>query len=245
VLSENLAMVDEHQRLQNPPLLEAVFEVRADIAASLTVLPGKLAAALETDYPDVKETDFAKFVLMAPPPPEAGFVATHQFRTSDGKGMVQLAPAGFSVNSLAYPGFQAFRSAVAKVLASYGRHASVSAVRRLGLRYVNGLPLPGGELLSGLTASVKWPALEAARLTSVAARGIFAYSQPKGHLAVVIGAPQETRTTLDLDFYHEPRAAMAERDILSWIDEAHQRIYEAFRSMADPKVFESWRRGHE
>jgi uncharacterized protein (TIGR04255 family) len=235
-------MIDEHERLRKPPLLEAVFELRADTSGSFTVLPGKIAAALEADYPDLKETDVAKLILMAPPPPEAGFVATHKFQTSDGKGLVQLGPMGFSVNSLAYPGFEVFRSAVASVLSAYHRHASVSAIRRLGLRYVNGLP-SGEPFLSGLTASVKWPELQGAHVASVAARAIFAYPQPEGHLAIAIGAPHDKRTLLDLDFFHEPRAPVVQPEILKWIDAAHERIYTAFRSMTKPDLFDSWRRG--
>jgi uncharacterized protein (TIGR04255 family) len=235
-------MVGEHDRLQTAPVLEVVFELRADIGGSFTFLPGKMAAGLETDYPDFKETEVAKFFPMVQLPPEAGFLATHQFRSSDGKSMVQLGPVGLSVNSLAYPGFDAFRAAVVRALASYYKHASITAVRRLGLRYVNGLPT-GKELLSGLTASVQWPALDGASVKSIAARGIFAYSEPKGELAVAIGAPRNTGpgTLLDLDFFYEPGTPMAEIDILGWIDAAHRRVNQAFRAMTDPKLFESWR----
>lgn len=233
-------MVHEHARLKKAPVLETVFELRAAIGGSFTFLPGKMAASLEIDYPDARETDLAKFFGIAPLPPEAGFLATHQFRTSDGKNLVQLGPMGLVVNSLAYPGFDAFRSAVAKALASYHEHASVTAIRRLGLRYVNSLPR-GDALLSGLTVSVQWPALEGAIHQSVAARGIFAYSEPEGQLAVAVRAPHDAGTLLDLDFFSEPGAAMPEADILVWIDAAHSLVYEAFRGMTDPDLFESWR----
>src|SRR5712691_8623729 len=134
-------MVGEHDRLQAAPLIEAVFELRADTSGSFALLPGKMAAGLEADYPDFKETEFAKLAPMVQLPPEAGFFATHQFRTSDGKSMVQLGPLGLTVNALAYPGFGAFRKEVVTALANYCRHASITAVRRLGLRYINGLPV--------------------------------------------------------------------------------------------------------
>lgn len=236
-----LAMAGEHDRLRKPPVIETVFELRADIGGSFTFLPGKMAAGLEADYPEVKETDFAKFFALAAPPPEAGFLATHQYRTSDGKQMVQLGPVGLSVNSLAYPGFTAFRSAVSKALRTYCTHASITAIRRLGLRYVNVLPSGGSSLLEGLTATVKWPSLEGSSVKSVAARGIFTYSEPSGQLAIAVGAPHPAGTLLDLDFFHEPGAAMTEADMLVWTDGAHERVYRAFRGMTDPKLFDSWR----
>lgn len=240
-------MAGKHDTLSRAPLVEAVFELRADTEGSITVLPGKMAVALEADYPEVKETEAARFLAFAPLPPEAGFAATHQFRASDGKGLVQLGPMGLTVNAIAYPGFDAFRSAVSKVLGTYHAHASVVSVRRLGLRYVNRLAPPENVLLSGLNASLTWPAIQDASISSVALRGVFGYSDPKGQLAIAIAAPAQFSVPyhagrlLDLDFSSEPVAAMTPADILSWVDKAHDRVYQAFRGMVDSKVFESWR----
>lgn len=240
-------MAGKHDRLGKAPLIEAVFELRADTEASITVLPGKMAVALEADYPEVKETEAARFLAIAPLPPEAGFAATHHFRASDGKGLVQLGPMGLTVNALVYTGFDSFRAAISRVLETYYTHASVAAVRRLGLRYVNRLPSTEGPLLSGLTASLTWPQIEEATIKSVAVRGIFRYTQPSGQLAIAIAGPaqfsppHQAGRLLDLDFSSEPAAAMTVRDILSWVDSAHERVYQAFRGMVDPSVFESWR----
>jgi uncharacterized protein (TIGR04255 family) len=240
-------MAGRHDTLSRAPLVEAVFELRADTEGSITVLPGKMAVALEADYPEVKETEAARFLAIAPLPPEAGFAATHQFRASDGKGLVQLGPMGLTVNAIAYPGFDAFRAAVSKVLDTYHAHASVVSVRRLGLRYVNRLAPPEDLLLSGLTVSLTWPTIQDASVKSVALRGIFGYSDPKGQLAIAIAAPaqfsapRQAGRLLDLDFSSEPLCAMTAADILSWVDKAHDRVYQAFRGMVDSKVFESWR----
>lgn len=161
--------------------------------------------------------------------------------------MVQLGPMGLTVNALAYTGFVAFRAAVARVLEKYYEHASVVGVRRLGLRYVNRLPPAEESLLSGLTASLTWPQIEGATTKSVAVRGIFTYSEPSGQLAIAIAAPaqflapHQAGRLLDLDFSCETSAAMTAQDILSWVDSAHARVYQAFRGMVDPSVFQSWR----
>jgi uncharacterized protein (TIGR04255 family) len=154
---------------------------------------------------------------------------------------------GLTVNAISYPGFDAFRAAVSKVLGTYHAHASVVSVRRLGLRYVNRLAPAEGLFLSGLTASLTWPVIQDASTKSVALRGIFEYSEPKGQLAIAVAAPAQFSAPyqagrlLDLDFWSEPLSAMTATDILSWVDKAHDRVYQAFRGMVDSKVFESWR----
>ncbi len=160
---------------------------------------------------------------------------------------MQIGPMGLTVNAIAYPGFGAFRAAVSKVLEIYHAHASVVSGRRLGLRYVNRLAPAEGSLLSGLTASLAWPAIQEASAKSAAVRGIFGYSDPKGQLAIAIAAPAQFSAPyqagrlLDLDFSSEPLSAITVADILSWVDKAHDRVYQAFRGMVDPKLFESWR----
>jgi len=240
-------MPGEHDTLHKAPLIEVVFELRAETAASVTVLPGKMAMALEGDYPVVQETEVAKFLAIAALPLDAGFAASHQFRASDGGTMVQLGPMGLTVNALAYAGFAGFRAAVAQVIRRYFEHASVGNVRRLGLRYINRLPAAEKPALSGLTASLNWPEIEGATAKSIAVRGVFTFSKPSGQLAVAIAAPaqfsapHQAGRLLDLDFSFEPSAAMTAQDILSWVDTAHARIYEAFRDMVEPSVFQSWR----
>ena len=80
----------------------------------------------------------AKFapLMELPELPEAPFLVTHQFFAPGNKSVVQIGPRGITVNTSAYPGFEQFRSAIAKVLETYIALAKPTSVFRLGLRYL-------------------------------------------------------------------------------------------------------------
>ena len=85
---------------------------------------------------------------------------------------------------------------------------------------------------------MEWPALPGGKPESVAARSVVSYETPVGGLGIAISEPYESDgVLLDLDFFHEPKRKMANEDILTWIDAAHERTYEAFRTMIDADLF--------
>ncbi len=231
------AAATAHDPLTKAPVFEAVFELRTKLSTSLSLLPGAMAAALRPDYPHATETDLARLGGMLTPPPETGLLITHQYRSEDGKRLVQLGPTGISVNALAYPGYQKFRDAIEGILKHYSAQAALESVVRLGLRYLNRLPR-GSRLLAPLTVRMEWPAQPSGKLESVAARSVVSYEYPIGRLGIAISEPYEADgVLLDLDFFHEPRRRMSNEDILTWIDAAHEKTYEAFRTMVDAEMF--------
>jgi len=235
--------VGGHPTLTKAPVIEAVFEFRAR-ASSFSLLPGALADPLKSlNYPKVVETELAKFgPMMELPdvPVDAPFLVTHRFSSEDDKSVVQIGPRGMTVNALAYPGFGAFRSTVTKVLDTYIALAQPKTVSRLGLRYINHVPSTTGRLFGSFAVKLEWPPLAGATQKSLAARMVLSYSEPPGELGIAIGDPAD-KASLDLDFFLLPDRPMSQEQVLAWLDRAHDRVYEAFRSMVPSELFASWK----
>lgn len=230
-----------HPPLSKAPVSEAVFEFRRPHGTSFSLLPGAMAEPLRgLNYAKVVETELGKIGAWVELPPEAGILVTHQFCSADDKNLVQLGPRGFTVNSVAYPGFEAFREAVAKVLDVYLTLAKPESVTRLGLRYLNTVPATEGRLLASFTVKQDWPHLEGSSPKSLAARMLLSYADPPGQLGIAVVDPAP-KASLDLDFFHSPEKAMTVDEVLSWVDRAHERVYEAFRGMVRPELFEAWK----
>jgi uncharacterized protein (TIGR04255 family) len=233
-----MQMGSGHEKLVRAPVTEAICELRVVGTKPFSLLPGAMATALHEDFPASQETEAARVVGLLNLPPEAGFIVTHQFRSLDGKRLVQLGPGGISVNASAYPGFEAFKESIGRVFNTFTEIVDAQSVTRIGLRYINGLPLDS-QLLASLTATVRWPPLDGGKVQSIAARTVLGYEEPPGTLAVAISAPHSLGTLLDLDFFTEPKIEMTLSEILGWIDSAHERVYDAFRSMTSPALFET------
>lgn len=229
-----------HPPLARAPLIEAVFELRGKLEPSFSLIPGRIAAALSADYPQASETELARFGTMVESPEEAGLIITHQYRSSDGKRLVQLGPGGISVNSLAYTGFANFRACISAVLKTYFEVAVVQSVTRIGLRYLNRVPSGDAGFLSGFTVKIEWPPLSGGKRQAFAARMLLTYEDPPGQLGAALAEPS-TGATLDLDFFVQPRKALGQAEILAWVDKAHDRVYEAFTGLVSPARFESWK----
>jgi uncharacterized protein (TIGR04255 family) len=230
-----------HPRLAKAPVIEALFELRGKFDRPFSLIPGRMAEALAADYPETIETELAKFgSIFAEYPTEAPFIVSHQFKTPDGKRLVQIGPMGIAVNSLAYTAFADFRASVSSAIETYYSVALIKGISRVGLRYLNRVPAKDGAFLGGLTVKLDWPPLNSAKATSLAARMVFSYDDPPGQLGAALAGPNP-ETTLDLDFSFTPHSELALRQVLSWIDRAHERIYEAFTALVSPALMESWK----
>lgn len=233
-------MTSGHDKLRQPPVVEAVCELRVSSGTPFSLIPGAVSSALRDDFPSSTETEAAKVAGLMQLPAEAGLVVTHQFRSLDEKRLVQLGPAGISVNFTEYPGYERFSGAVDRVFRSFLEVADVQSVMRIGLRYINALP-PGDGLFASLTASQDWPSITGGEMRSLAARATFGFREEAGTMAVAIASPHKLGTLLDLDFFSEPLRALSLAEILAWLDTAHGRVYEAFRAMIAPAVFTALR----
>jgi uncharacterized protein (TIGR04255 family) len=221
----------EHPQLARSPLVEALFEVRFVSNLPYGLLPGQMLDRLADSFPDAIELDAAHLPsnLPEPFPP----VVRHRFRSGDGSRMFQTGIGLASVNHTAYTRFAGLRADVEKVLDSLIDLGGLNSLSRLGLRYINridaGRPWP--EITSALYSL---PGAIEDRLKQ--RRLLFNLEFGDDRMNVVLadnvvdGSP---KLDIDLDF-HRPNARSLVPSvlaILSWLDTAHEEVYQAFMSL--------------
>ncbi len=234
--------VGEHERLRHAPVVEAAFELRIPGSDAYSLLPGKLAEALVKEYPVVREMEVTKLLGIIQIPQTAGLVVTHRYFSRDEKQLVQLSPHGIGVNTQAYPGFKEYRRAIASVLGRYLDLVGARTSTRIGLRYINRLPAVENDLMASFTTTFELPKVGDKSVRSIAARALYDFQDdPKGTLAVALSSDHEKDPMLDLDFFQESVGPLELEGLLTWLDLAHERVYQAFRALVPEGLFVAWK----
>src|SRR5690242_19766931 len=123
-------------KLNNPPIVEAVCEIRCEINKPYSLMPGALYERIKKNFPKVEELPMAK--LGGPVPDELKFIPAHRFLTFDGRYLAQIGPQVCSINALKpYSGFEDFEKQIEQVFDGYKDIAEPSTINRIGLRYIN------------------------------------------------------------------------------------------------------------
>lgn len=235
------------ERLASPPLIEALCEFFFGPPTTWDwTLPGSFYAQIRDEFPDKTQKDPAvTFRFHGSPtsivvPPTARFPERVQFSRRDGSAMVQVAPNLLVVNHLRpYEDWERFRELIVRMFTRYSSLMGPWKVQRTGLRYINRLPLPGGprDLSDVVTVvSQSWSGLQARTLSRFYQKYELEYDDPTGTLVHQTGTVRdgdEESAMLDLHFISE-----CEVDdvtvLVPWLDQAHDRIGEAFVASLHP-----------
>lgn len=129
------------------PIAEAIIEIRCDLPAD-TTLEALAAAAPTEGFPTVEATVTVTGMLEVRPDGieqrTTGEQTGHLFRSEDGRAVVQARLDGYSFGCLApYDRWEAFSAEAERHWHRYRDVASPSKARRLGVRYVNRVNIPG------------------------------------------------------------------------------------------------------
>lgn len=122
-----------HAPWRNPPLQEAVFEVRFPPVGDYSIFVGGMAEVKRNRFPKVDR-------LPANELPSSIMVSgavRHRFTTEDKSLLFQTGQDVISVNAISYSGFSKFANDIEDILKSAQNYADIGRVNRLGLRYVN------------------------------------------------------------------------------------------------------------
>lgn len=138
-------------KLDRAPIIEAVVDIDCDtpIGQSLESLRESAKRAFESTYPVFRERIVHAHTFAAAP--EAGALVGSeralgalQFFSHDEKQLVQVRAGGFSFNRLApYGSFDEYLPEIRRAWDRYRALVTPSQVRKLGLRYINRIILPG------------------------------------------------------------------------------------------------------
>jgi uncharacterized protein (TIGR04255 family) len=135
------------KRYQNPPVVEALFEVCFRGGQWDTTVPGLFYEKISDRFPKKSQVEDVQFELRvsrdAPEPKILQRVERSQFVRANGSGMVQISPALLVVNQLRpYTHFENWRPLALEMLGLYRQLVKPEGIERLGVRYINRVVIP-------------------------------------------------------------------------------------------------------
>ena len=231
-----------HPTYPNPTVVEAVCEIhfgRSPDKPWKPSLPGELFKVVQDDYPEIEPVVEVGVQLEFGPsgvgqhmlPPRQRVRLKHRERPI----LLQIGEDVLTVNFLRpYPGWDEVKNTV---LSTWRRAAPVlgaSAISRIGLRYINRIPLAGGESIA------KW--LTATRLVPEAIvsskAGFFSRVEaglgPGDRVVATIGEEPGAEgggpaaIIFDIDRITERELAPSDGPLAMEIDRLHQEVWDAF-----------------
>lgn len=245
--------------LKNPPLVEAVCEFRFDPASEWDwTVPGRLFDKIGDEFSERSEVRRLEVTVEqgGEKSPSPAVIETGpdriQLKRPDGSAMVQVGPKLLAINHLRpYPNWETFRGLILRVYQTYCDIAGSSALDRIGLRYINQIPIPsaGRKINEMLTIQPKLSRSLDRPVTSFFQRYALEHENPKGGLIhqtglqIVDGNPI---VALDLDFFSKAVADIASvESMMDWLDQAHERVEEGFIDSLTPDFYERLKKGEE
>ncbi len=230
------------EQLSKPPLIEAVFDVRASCETSAALIPGAIYGRLKSRFP-ISETTAN---LIITPPETAQLGSMQRFMNQERTRLIQCGPEMFSVNVLGdYGAFPEFEALIKDALDAFYAEAQPSKLKRLGIRYINLLPAEAIAAAGGrpLRSEISFPSeVLPAQADGIAYRGVFGFPKDNGVLGVAAANPHQfpdgrRGCLLDFDFFIENPTFRAADDCLPWAKRAHDVVYDAFRSILTPEMY--------
>lgn len=238
-------------KYRNPPVAEAVcaFTFASSTPWDMTI-PGRLYELVREDYPHTEPLTVAQVTVDL-----TGQRISQQqqpgvrFLTEDRHGIVQLGPDQLSIHRVnKYQGWTNFRPQILRMLDLYRQIANPIAATRIGLRYVNHVELPKGQIefddYFNVMPRVPEPIPQsfAAFLAQIQIPyGGNDQQPPESLLRVLFGTAQpeqseQLRFILDLDMATVDVAVPPLDTAMDWLDTAHARLDEAFTAAFTDKT---------
>lgn len=226
------------------PIVEALVEFQFDPASpwDMTV-PGLLFKELEDDFPNREQKRLInqRVEMVAEGPRQTvNIIERMQMFSEDRLSLVQVNQHLLTVNRLApYTKWESLLPNIKTALNAYQKIAKPVGLRRVGLRFINKIQIPG-ESIKMEDYFGFYPHLEAGLpqdFVSFACSVVIAFSELGGFLNLQLRPDLERTdvpvTILDLDLFSE---TVALDQAVEWVDKAHAELDVAFRNAITDKT---------
>lgn len=143
-------MTEAPFRLDHAPIVEAVLDINCDLppSANLQEIQDEAKQRLRDAYPRARRQtiEHTQFRKEAEKPPEVSTsqgLGALQFFTPDEKQIIQFRAEGYSFNKLApYSSLDDYIPEIERTWQIYRELVRPIQIRRIGLRFINRIPLP-------------------------------------------------------------------------------------------------------
>lgn len=243
--------------LKNPPLVEAVCEFRFDPMSKWDwIVPGRLFDQIGSEFSE--RTEVHRLGVRVEQ--ESGKVATPsiieagpdriQLKRPDGSAMVQVGPRQLIISHLRpYPNWPAYRELIIRIFNAYKAVVEDGLLVRMGLRYINQVSPLDGDYKRTITVSPALPGRLNRSIHTFFQRYELKHDRPEGLLIHQTGLVRDSETNkdmvmLDLDFISTSvEKLMSQEGVEGWLEEAHDRVEEAFLASLTPEAYRRLKEG--
>ena len=237
-------------KYKNPPLIEAVCEIRfAEAGVPASLIPGRYYEKIKGEYPTIEarrgigiQTEGEQLAMTTE--------GVAVFRNPSANRLVQIGQGMIAINQLPpYSDYAAFRREIEARLADYRAAVEPKKLKRIGLRYINRLTIPDSQGMDAvLNIGFKIPKGFPEGPRPYLLRLEFPYQAGRDRLILIITrAPDKEKgigVMLDLDYVLVRSEHVEETKILEWVDTAHDAIEDAFHKSVTKEALSTFKPIH-
>jgi len=230
------------KKYRNPPIIEALCEFRFEPGPPWDLaIPGLVYEKVRDDFPKRRQARAFETSISAGPKGVEQEVRTlyrMQFLREDEKALIQVGPNLLAVNHLKpYPTWQEFLPLIQKGFDAYRDAAAPKGIRRIGLRYINRIEIPGQRI--ELEDYFEFRPFVGPRLPQEFGPFIVGiqvpYEDSRDTLRLQLAnasveTPNTVAVILDLDYFLTRPGKVSLDNVFEWVDVAHSRVEEAFEA---------------
>lgn len=240
------------EKLKSPPLIEALCEFRFSAKEDWDwTVPGRLYDELKDEFPERGQVQAIEVKLDVKQLSQGIGIDRVQMKRKDGSAMVQVGPHLLVVNHLLpYSDWNEFLRLIIKVLEKYTNLATHAPFERIGLRYINQIPIQNEEqyeIGKHITLVPPIPKAIARPLAGFYQRYELKHDDPEGLLihqtGIVKSQSGQLNIMLDLDFMASKVSHLDGSSIGDWLTKAHRQIEIAFAESVEVELFKTMKEG--
>jgi uncharacterized protein (TIGR04255 family) len=241
-------------KLKSPPLIEALCEFRFSAKEDWDwTVPGRLYDELKGEFPERGQIQAIEVKFDVKHLSHVEGIDRVQMKRKDGSAMVQVGPHLLVINHLLpYSDWNAFLKLIIRVFESYINLATHAPFERIGLRYINQIPIKNEELHDAGRYIVLVPPIPKAiekPLNSFYQRYDLVHADPEGVLIHQTGVAKSQagllNIMLDLDFGSSKVSHLDKNSIGEWLTKAHRQIEIAFTESVEAEMLKKMKEGIE
>ncbi len=234
------------------PIVEAVCEFQFEEGSpwDLTI-PGRIYEKVRNTFPILRQSERVTVSVLGNPEefgPQFGTLSLMQFLRKDEQALVQVGTHLLSVSVLkSYPSWPRFLSLIKRGFNTYRDIAAPKGIRRIGLRYINHIDIPGHDIkLEDYLEFRPYIGKGLHQDFGTFALGVhFPYEESRDLLNLQLASlPQQIPSSnsatvaLSLDYFLLRPGEVALEEAFQWIDAAHKHIEDAFEACITQKLRE-------
>lgn len=230
------------RRYKNPPILEALCELwfEPSVPWDLTI-PGLVYERVRGDFPKRRQVRAFETSVSASPEGVEQQVRTTdrmQFLREDERVLIQVGPDLLAINHLKpYPTWQEFLPLVQRGFDAYCESANPKGIRRIGLRYINRIEIPGLGIemedyflfypfVGPNLPQEHGPFIVGIQIPHESSRDVLRLQLANASTEM----PDVIPVMLDLDYFLAKPGEVALAAVSEWLEIAHNHVEEAFEA---------------